>query len=340
MKKLIIPRRLVPGDTIGIVCPSAGIHPKAIHRIIKAKSCLEQMGYKVKLGNSIISDGESYVSGTVEERVADIHDMFCDNRVRMILTGIGGNHSNHLLRSLDFDLIRKNPKIVIGYSDITVLHYAIFTQSGLATYYGPCAATQFGEHPTILPYTEKWFKEACVDTAYSPDSKLIKASDAWTDEFQDWFKKLDLLRPRKMLENKGYHWINEGSAKGEALPACIMSMNRLAGTPYWIDPTNKILILDLLISQGELDEPMVDSFLTDLKNIGVFDVIKGLIIGRPYGYSNDAKKRLYKYIEILTGNKYPIVSEFDIGHTDPMVTVRYGQKIKLDSTKNLIKFLD
>jgi muramoyltetrapeptide carboxypeptidase len=339
MSKLAIPRKINKGDTVGIVCPSAGIHPLAAHRIEKAKDCLERMGYKVKIGKSVFSKDGTYVSGGVEERIADLNDMFNVRDVRMILAGIGGNHSNHLLDSLDYSLIKSNPKIVCGYSDITVLHYALNTQSGLATYYGPCAATQFGEYPDILPYTKQWFETACVENTKSFPMTIVP-SDAWTAEFMDWFKKLDQTRPRHLVANKGYKWISEGKSHGEALPGCILSMNRLAGTRYWIDPKGKILFLDVLVSTAELDEALVDSFLTDLGNIGVFEDIVGLVVGRPLGYSDAAKRRLYDRILELTQNKYPIVTEFDLGHTDPMVTIRYGQGVRLDSSMNEITFLD
>lgn len=339
MKKLTIPESLKPGDTIGIICPSAGISQLASHRLDQARKNIEGMGFKLKIGNHVIIRDNSYVSGSVEERLSDLHDMFSDPLVAMIITGIGGNHSNHLLKYIDYDLIRNNPKIVIGYSDITVLHYALNTQANLATYYGPCAATQFGEFPNVLPYTKKWFEFACVDGSHNLP-KNIEPSESWTVEFLDWFKKIDQTRPRILTRNFGFNWLNNGRAEGEALPGCILSMNRLAGTPYWIDPKGKILFLDVLSSPGELDEAMVDSFLTDLKNMGVFDEIVGLVIGRPYGYSEQSKNRLYGQIMDLTQKKYPIVTEFDIGHTDPMVTIRYGQKISLDSVKKQIKFLD
>ncbi|MFH1048568.1 MAG: S66 peptidase family protein [Patescibacteria group bacterium] len=339
MKKLIIPERLRIGDTVGIVCPSAGIAPQAVHRLEQAKIMLEKMGFKVRYGKHIMSQNGLYISGSTKERVADLHNMFLNPSVRMILTGIGGNHSNHLLRFLDYSLIRNNPKIVIGYSDITVLHYAINTQAGLATYYGPCAATQFGEYPEILSYTKEWFERSCVEKNKKPIS-IITPSDKWTVEFMDWFKKIDQTRSRALIKNTGYKWLQGGNVHGEALVGCILSINRLAGTKYWINPKGKILFLDILISPGEINEALADAFLTDLKNIGVFDTITGLVIGRLYGYDEEAKKRLYVQIEQLTQKKYPIVIEFDIGHTDPMVTIRYGQQVELNSYSNQVCFLD
>jgi len=335
---LIIPEKLKQGDTIGIVCPSAGLSPLAKHRFKQAKVMLEKMGYKVLFGKHIINNG-GYTSGSINDRVDDMHEMFANPDVKMILTGTGGNHTNHILKYLDYELIRNNPKIVTGSSDITVLHYALYSQAGLASFYGPCAAGQFGEYPEILKYTKDWFEYLCVSGKASVPIE-IKASTEWTDEFLDWFQQLDRIRPRHTQKNPGYRWLQKGLAQGKALSGCILSINRLSGTKYWIDPTEKILFLDILLSPGELDEPLLDSFLTDLGNMGVFEKIAGLVIGRMYGCPSEAKERIYKQIEFLTQKKYPIVTEFDIGHTDPTVTIRYDQLVELDGDSGVVRLLD
>ncbi len=330
MSDLIIPDRLKKGDTVGIICPSAGISPKAKHRIGNAKKCLTEMGYKVKLGNHLISN--DYVSGSIEERISDLHDMFSDHNVKAIIAGIGGNHSNQLLHFIDYDLIRNNPKIFIGYSDITVLHYALQTKANLATYYGPCAATQFAEFPCILPYT----KEAFLNAVEKRPAKMdVVPSLEWTDEFLDWFKQLDLTRARKKKKNNGYKWLREGSGTGDALPACNFSVNRLMGSDYWIDPTSKVVFLDLVLES--LNYPMLDASLTDLFNCGFFDKLSGLVIGRPNGFSDEEIEKVYeKVLFFANGSNYPILAGFDLGHTDPINTIRYGQKVEMDSYKNQI----
>jgi muramoyltetrapeptide carboxypeptidase LdcA involved in peptidoglycan recycling len=114
------------------------------------------------------------------------------------------------LKYLDFQLIKKNPKIFVGYSDATVLHFAFYTQCNLVTLYGPAALTQFAENPRILSYTEEYFKKALMGT--KPIGK-IKPSLYWTDEILNWFKKDDLKRPRKMKKNKGWQWLKKGKAE-------------------------------------------------------------------------------------------------------------------------------
>lgn len=327
MNDLTIPPKLKKGDCIGIICPSAGVNPKAKHRLDNAIKMIEKLGYRVKLGKTIFS--ESFVSGSIKERVSDIHKMFKDDDVKAIIPAIGGLCLNQLLSQIDYKLIGQNPKIVLGYSDITVLHFAINTQSNLSTYYGPCAITQFGEYPEILKYTLNSF---ILETSEIYKKREILPSETWTEEFLDWFNKEDLVRPREQKNNGGYLWMRDGIATGEALPACIGSINHLLGTKYWIDTKGKILILDLLIEEGEMSYPTLDAYLTDLYNANVFNDISGLILSRPSGFSKIDKKLLHKRIKELTNEKdYPIVSNFDIGHTDPINTIRYGQTVKINS---------
>lgn len=336
----IIPKKLKPGDTIGVVCPSAGINKRARHRIENAKVYLESIGFGVKLGNAIFVDDSAYTSGTISERVADIHDMFLDDSVKMILCGIGGNHSNQLLRHLDYDLIGKHPKIFMGYSDITAIHYAMYTQANLITYYGPCAATQFGEYPKTIDYTKKSFWSECIAESVP---RFIAASLEWTDEFLDWFQQEDLTRARSLRPNNGYRVIRHGKkVTAKITPCCIMAVNRLAGTRYWINPDDNILILDILLSQGELNFALLDAYLTDLSNMGVFDDLKGLIISRLSSFSVNEEAAFYRRLNDLTERTdYPIIANFDIGHTDPINTLRYGQLMLIDTHSSTpIKLVD
>lgn len=334
---LIIPENLRKGDTIGFVSPSSGVSPLVLHRIQGARKLFKDLGYKVKIAKNALKN-IGYVSATIKERIDDIHSMFLDSEVKMIMCTIGGNNSNQLLKYLDYKLIRNNPKIFMGYSDITVLHFAIQSQAGLATYYGPCAMTQFGEFPRILDYTFKYFSYEVVAKEYR-DSYAIEASKEWTEEFRDWFKKEDLERPRILKENNGYEWLSEGIAEGPALGGAILSINHLAGTKYWLDPKDTIYFLDIL-KADELNEGAVDSFLTDLDNLGLFDSVKGLIISRPAGYSPEETIRLKEIVmRYIRGKKCPILFNANIGHTDPIFTIRYGRVVRLDSFRNEFRFL-
>jgi len=339
--KLIIPKKLSKGDTIGFISPSAGLAPFAAHRIKRAKKLFIKLGYKIKIGKSALKN-KGYVSAPINERVNDIHDMFRDKKVKMIISTIGGNHSNQLLKHLDYKLIKNNPKIFMGYSDNTVLHYALQSQSNLSTYYGPCAMTQFGEYPSILEYTLEYFNFAVSEEKERSNYEII-SSKIWTEEFLDWFQKEDEKRPRKFKNNTGYEWLRKGKMEGELLGGAIPSINHLAGTKYWCDPKDKIFFIDIPEGHSPLEGfslEKLDSFLADLDNIGLFDSIKGLIIGRPYRYSTEQVQELKRMILKYAGKKKcPILYNVNIGHTDPIATLRLGSRVGLDSSRNYFRII-
>jgi len=330
---LIIPKKLNKGDTIGIVSPSAGLGPIFPHRLEQAEKNLSKLGFKVKYAkNSLKNNG--YVSASAKERADDIHEMFLDKDVKAIIAAIGGNHSNQLLKHLDFEIIRNNPKIFMGYSDIIVLLFAMMAKSNLMTFHGPCIISEFGEYPEILPYTLEYF-EKCVTKA-NPIGDILQ-SDSWTWEFLDWFEKKDLTRARKMNPSEGYVWWREGFAQGKILGGCVPSLQHLMGTEYWIDFSGKIMFLD--IPEGSPGEKMsienLDSIFADLDNMGIFKTIKGLIIGRPYFYEKEDNLKLKETImHYVADYDYPVLFNANIGHVSPIITIPMGAEASLDSKNN------
>ena len=335
---LTIPDKLNKGDTISFISPSAGLAPFAMHRIENAKAFLEKEGYNVKIGKNALKNF-GYVSSSEKDRVSDLHEAFLDKKVKCIICTIGGDHSNQLLKYIDWKIVKENPKIFVGYSDISVLHYAINSMTNLQTYYGPCVMTQFGENPRVFEYTWNSFQHILTNKYIYNKEYNIVASEFWTDDSSlDWFKKDDLTKSRDLYNNDGYVWLNKGRATGKIVGGCVPSINHLLGTKYWIDPKNKIFFIDIpegnSISEG-LSLSSLDSFLADLDNVGVFDLIKGLIIGRPYHYSDEDRKELITIIKKYTKGRYPILLDVNIGHTDPIITLPYGAIVELDSKKNI-----
>ena len=228
----------------------------------------------------------------------------------------------------------------MGYSDITVLHYAIQSQTGLATYYGPCLMTQFGENPEVLPYTLDYFKKSIID---EEDAYDIKVSETYTDEILNWFEKKDLERPRQLQKNSKYEWLRNGYAKGMIVGGAIPSINHLAGTKYWLDVKDKILLIDIPegddISKG-LSISNVDAYLADLDNLSVFDEISGIIVGKPYNYSNNENQQLKEIlIKYTKDKKYPTLFNVNVGHVDPIITFSYGDTVEMDSKTNTLRII-
>ena len=209
MRELTRPRRVRPGDTVAIVSPSFGAVGLWPHRVERGTAYLEALDLRVRVMPNA-ARSESWVSAPAEARVEDLHAAFLDEDVAVVLASIGGNHSNQLLPLLDFDLIRAHPKVFQGYSDVTVLHWAIASRAGLATFYGPALVPELGEFPRVLPDTDRylravWFGEG--EIAFEP-------APTWTDEFLDWDTKADLSRPRVERESEGWISIRDGVTSG------------------------------------------------------------------------------------------------------------------------------
>ena len=175
------PPRIQPGDTIGIVSPSWGGAGAFPHRLRNGVAYLESLGFKVELSRHALEQ-HGHVSDTAENRAADLHEMFERSDVSAIITAIGGDHSCHLLPHIDFDLIRDNPTIFMGYSDVTVLNVAIWKKCGLVTFNGPALISDFAEYPEPLAYTVESFARTVQEGG--PVGHIAPSSE-WTEETLD-----------------------------------------------------------------------------------------------------------------------------------------------------------
>jgi muramoyltetrapeptide carboxypeptidase len=338
---MIKPHKLHPGDAICLLSPSSGLAGLLPHRVTKAKLALEALGLKVFFGKNALQN-HGYVSATAGERADDINLAFQDPDIKAIMTLIGGNHSNQLLPLINFELIKDNPKVFIGYSDITVLHNAINTQSNLVTFYGPAGLTQMAENPAVLDYTLNSFRKTLFDE--SPVGQITPSSE-WTDEVLDWFQKKDLSQHRKMKKNPGWTWIKEGSAEGVLTGGCLTSLMHVRGTKYWPDFNGKILLWEISERDGDFTRgesiANVDAYLTDLELSGVYGQISGMVIGRPFGYTDIETAELSTLLsEKFAGYGFPILFGIDSGHSDPMLTLPLGVRVRLDSDRNSFKIIE
>jgi muramoyltetrapeptide carboxypeptidase len=335
--ELIIPQKLKKGDYIAVVSPSSGLGGLFPNRVENGVKFLKKMGFKVKEYNTT-RKSLSWSSGTAEERAKDLMGAFMDDEVKGIICSVGGYSANQLLPLLDYKEIRMHPKVFCGYSDISVLHYALYSKAGLQTFYGPSVMVQFAEFPEPLSYTLDYFKKATMENG--PIGK-ITASTKWTDEVLDWGKKENDYVTRKLKPNKGFEWLRTGKSEGPIIGGCLPSIMHLCGTEYWPDYNGKILLLEIPdgheFGKGEALYD-VESFLYDMKNSRVFNDITGLVFGRPFNYTEEELANLKKIILKSTENtNFPILFGVDVGHSDPQITIPLGALTKLDSKNNLFE---
>ncbi len=329
------PRRLSPGDHVGIVSPSWGGAAAFPHRVELGIRGLERFGLRVKLGRHALNS-RGFVSDSPENRAADLHDMFRDPDVRLILAATGGDHSCHLLPHLDFDLIREHPTLFMGYSDITVLNVAIWAATGLVTFNGPALLSDFAEYPEMFEYTRSWFWKAVARP--EPVGPIAPATD-WTEEFLDWNEKQDLVRPRAMQPTPGWTWLRRGTAEGVLVGGCLESLEHLRGTRFW--PSWDGCILFVETSEMAPPPAVVDGMLMDYQNMGVFDRIRALLVGRPMRYTDLQRQQLRDVVLKRTeGFDLPVVTDMDFGHTAPQLTLPIGCRARVDVTAQRFEILE
>ena len=329
------PQRLQEGDTVGVISPSWGGGAEYPHRVRRGVEYLESLGFRVKIGPHA-TNSVGYVADTAANRAADVHAMFRDPEVRAVIATIGGDHSCHLLPLLDFDLIRENSKIFMGYSDVTVLNVAIWAKTGLVTFNGPALMVELAEYPEVFDYTERHtLKTLC---SAEPVGQ-VEPSAWWTEEELDWGEKEDLTRPRAGQASSGWTWLKGGSGEGALVGGCLESLQHLRGTPYWPDLDGAILFLET--SEEKPEPERVDGILMDYENMGAFGKIRGLLFGRPYGYTPEEREQLHEVIlERTRGHDFPVVADMDFGHTSPVFTLPVGCRAAVDAGRERFEIVE
>lgn len=321
------PPRLSRGDTIGVVSPASPAAGRVPRRFERGLRAIEGMGYSVKVGKNA-RRVRGHKAGFAQERVDDLHEMFGDEKVKAIITSLGGYNSNELLPIIDYQLIKKNPKILCGYSDITFLHCGIHSQTGLVTFYGPHILSQFAEFGGPIPYTRNYFDKLL--TKSQPLGK-IEPSTEYTYERLEWDR--DDNRERKMIPTTGWKVLKEGNARGRLVGGHIGTMASLIGTKYLPSFKDAILFWE----DTESSTPETDRLLCQLKMVGVFDQIRGMVVGRtnPNEYVIYSKELgLHEIIQESTREyDFPILANMDFGHTDPMFTIPYGIEASINTAE-------
>jgi muramoyltetrapeptide carboxypeptidase len=302
--------KLQPGDEIRVIAPSTSMALVKGKQVELAVERLNKLGFTVTFGKNVEVHDEFFSSPT-DQRLKDLHDAFQDPNVKGILTAIGGYNSNQLLKYIDYDLIRKNPKVFCGYSDITALNLAIYQKTGLVTYSGPHFST-FGMKEG-LDYTLQSFLDALTnDSPYE-----ISPSPQWSDD--PWH--LD-QENRTYYEQSHYHVINEGSAEGILIGGNLCTLNLLQGTEFMPPLKDAILFIE---DDDESHPHSFDRDLQSLLHLPEAKEIKAILIGRFQKDSHMTEAALEKIIQSkreLEG--IPVIANVNIGHVHPFATIPIG----------------
>jgi muramoyltetrapeptide carboxypeptidase len=295
------PPRLRPGDLIGIVSPAST--PSAQEKIDRGVLYLEGLGYRVKVGQHVMAQ-YGYLAGTDEERAADLNAMVRDPAVKAVFALRGGYGTPRILDMLDYRALRRNPKILVGYSDLTGLQLAFLRKAGLVTFSGPMVAVEMWDH--IDPYTEEHFWRVVTSGS-----------------------RIGVLRNP---EEEPLVAHNRGRASGILIGGNFSLLASLMGTPYLPNLRKAILVLE------DVDEAphRVDRMFAQLRHAGVLRTIAGLVLGKFTDCvpSDPSKPHLaieQVLQEIVSSVQCPVLSNLQYGHIAKKLTIPWGVRATVDT---------
>jgi muramoyltetrapeptide carboxypeptidase len=304
--KKIIPKALRRGDTIALTAPAGAIFNTT--HIEKIEKRLQGLGFKTLRGKTLFEQ-EGFLAGSDDFRTNELHDLFKNTEINAILSMRGGWGCARILDKLDYDLIKTNPKIIMGYSDITSLLIAITNKTGLITYHGPVGYSSWKDFST----------EQVMHT--------LASGAPFT------------------MQNPSFHLkelatLTSGKATGELIGGNLTVVVSMIGTTHEPDWTNKILFLE---ETGE--EPYrVDRLLWQLKQANVFKKINGVVLGAFSKCEAEEPGRSYSLTEILDqhfkNTNFPVYKGAAFGHIIPKFTLPIGVKTEIDADKFTLKLLE
>lgn len=294
--------KLKYGDEIRVIAPSRSLSRVRKDIYDKALAYLESQGFKITFSKNSREVNE-FCSSDIKSRVEDIHEAFSDKNVKMIITCIGGFNVNQILPYLDYDLIKENPKLLCGYSDITALLHAIYAKTGLVTYHGPHFST-FGFD------MEAEYTQAC---------------------FYDCVMKDDVIQVLPSKAAKEYYVIQEGACEGEIIGGNLCTLNLLQGTPYMPDLKDKVLFIEDDNIMGDYFVYEFDRNLQSLLQVYGAESVKGIVFGRFEESCKLDQEVIKKVIKDKVASNIPVVFGVDFGHVFPMITYPIGGKVRIEA---------
>jgi len=293
-----IPKRLNRGDTVGIVSPSSPVTEALSGQFQAAIAYLSGLGLKVLVGEHVYATTWGYTAAPWE-KAEDINRMFADDSIRAILCSQGGATANACLPYLDWEMMREHPKIFTGMSDISVLLNAIHTKTGLVTFHGADVVWQLGRNPS----------------QYVEDELVARLMN-------DRIGEIPPNGPRRMVRG--------GTAEGRLLGGNLYCLLKLAGTPYFPDFREAILFVEAV----NLGPENCDVQFQQLKQMGVFGQIRGVLVGYIEGLQNDPAALMQMedvLLRVTEEYDFPILKCNDFGHNCQNTILPVGAQVRLDA---------
>jgi muramoyltetrapeptide carboxypeptidase len=313
----IFPAKLQSGDGVRVIAPARSLAMPWMNDELKdlAKLRFQELDLDMSFG-SHVNEIDEFDSSPIQSRIEDLHEAFTDPHVKLVITVIGGFNSNQLLRYLDYDLIKRNPKILCGYSDITALTNAIYAKTGLVTYSG-VHFFSFGDKKGF-DYSLEYFKKCLMsDEPFELLPSPSWSNDRWANDQEN----------RNFMENEGYWVINEGRAEGTIVGGNQCTFNLLHGTEFMPDINDSVLFLE---DDDEAHTATIDRDLQSIIHQPGFENVRGIVFGRLQPTTGMTKDLLTKIIKTKKElNTIPVIANVDFGHTTPIITFPIGGEVEL-----------
>ena len=311
--KTLLPKAIKKGDTVGLIAPSAAMADRM--QFTFAQEALEALGFKVKLGANL-KNRYGHLAGTDKERAGDLNEMFSDKEVKAIICIRGGSGAARILPLLDYKTISKNPKPLLGYSDITAIHCAIHAQTGLITFHGPMGSSTWNS------FNVEQFEKVFLEKEKVTYENVHGESD-------------DLVVKSNRIQT-----LKGGTAEGKILGGNLTVLTAISGSPYYPDFKDAILFIEDI---GE-DPYKMDRMMSTLKLNGTLDQIKGFVFGQCSdcepggGYGSLTLDQVLD--DFILPLKIPAYSGAMIGHISKQFIIPVGAKVQMDADKGTISLLE
>ncbi len=294
-RRLIRPKKLSQGDKVGVVAPAGPVDLQELEAGLKV---VRGMGFQPVLGDHV-KDRQHFLAGKDKDRAGDLMAMFENPEIKGIFCARGGYGANRILPLLDSRIIRKNPKVVVGSSDITLLLIYLIQKCGLVAFHGPMVSGSFGCKPMKISKTQ--FRKMVTGVK---EGGLLTAPQA--------------------------HVLQEGTARGRLVGGCLTLLCRSLKTPYEIQTGNGILLIE------DVNEPAyrIDGMLWQLKTAGKFRGVKGIVFGEMVNcrFDEGQKGQLDDLIrDMLPKRSIPVLTHCPVGHGNEMWTLPLGIEATLDT---------
>jgi len=339
--ELIKPQKLCKCDVVATVSLSWGGagDESLLWRYNLGKARLEeQFGLKViEMPNTL--KGSEYLYTHPEKRAEDLMQAFADPSVKAIFSCIGGDESIRMLPYIDYEIIRNNPKIFIGYSDTTITHL-ICHKAGVSSFYGPSVLAELAENVQIFDYTVHWLEKALFSAEVMGN---IASCDEWTGERLEWSIENSHIQ-KQLSKNKGYEFLQgEGIVQGHLFGGCIEALEMAKETELWPDKeTLKGAILFFETSEDMPEPTYIEYWLRNYGSQGILQNAKAIIFGKPYQekFYDEYKASIMKIIRELKLCNLPVIYNMSFGHNQPMCILPYGAMAEIDCVNKTFSILE